>query len=755
MSFFLGRSDKETFTLEAKDLCTHAVCMGMTGSGKTGLGIGLLEEAALAGIPAIIIDPKGDLGNLCLAFPDLAPSDFEPWVNGAEAERKGLSKAAFASQTAEEWKNGLASWGEDKKRIQAYKDAVSRTIYTPANTSGVPLSILNSFSAPSDETLSDPSALRDRILSTTSSLLGLLGVDADPIKSKEHILISAIFENLWKNKQSLDLTSLIRHIQNPPFTQVGAFDLNTFYAAKERLNLAMALNNLLASTGFQAWMEGEPMDIERLLYTPDGKPRHSILYIAHLSDQERMFFVTLLLNEILSWMRKQPGTPSLSALLYMDEIFGFFPAVANPPSKLPMISLLKQARAFGLGIVLCTQNPIDLDYRGLGNCGTWFIGKLQTERDRLRIIDGLQAASNGNMDTSELNDLLSKCKKRHFLVQSIHKQEPILFETRWTLSYLAGPLTLPQIQQLTEKVTKIASKVLPKSTAKPLLPSGIQEYIIKNAPSDAILTAYVLGIAKLHFVDAANRCDLWVDKIIAAPLTENGKDVDWEKGSYLENMDNLTNTFPKDGSFKDVPPSLHNQETYNTFKKSLFQYLYQNATLDFFTINALKMTSKPNESQDEFLKRAESTLSDKAEEATQKLNSLYKGKIEALQTRIQRAQSKIAESQERASKRKIDAWISVGKTILAGLFSRKISKTDISNIGTTLKKVGNATDADVSEEGIKALINQISELENNQAIEAQKIREEFSMTNVHLEKTQERPKKSDLVVNEVGILWMP
>ncbi len=240
-------------------------------------------------------------------------------------------------------------------------------------------------------------------------------------------------------------------MQSPPFERVGVLDLESFYPAKDRQALAMTLNNLLASPGFAAWTEGEPLDVARLFHTAEGKPRLSILSIAHLDDRERMFFVTLLLGELVAWMRAQPGTQSLRALLYMDEVMGFLPPSAAPPSKAPMLTLLKQARAFGLGVVLATQNPVDLDYKALGNAGTWFLGRLQTERDQARVLDGLEgsdAARGGGFDRAEMGRLLAGLGKRVFLLHSVHEEKPILFGTRWALSYLRGPLTREEIARL-------------------------------------------------------------------------------------------------------------------------------------------------------------------------------------------------------------------------------------------------------------------------------------------------------------------
>jgi len=496
-TFFLGRvlaadgSPTEAPLLyDAKDLTTHGVCVGMTGSGKTGLCLALLEEAAIDGIPALAIDPKGDLGNLLLTFPALRPDDFAPWIDPAEAARAGQTPADYAQTTAERWKKGLADWGQAPARIQTLRDSADLAIYTPGSTAGRPLRLLRSFDAPPPALAADAEAVRERLHAAVSSLLALLGLDADPIQSRESILLQNIVAAAWNAGQNLDLAALIRAIQQPPFERVGVFDLEAFYPAKERMALAMSLNNLLASPSFGAWLEGEPLDIARLLYTPEGKPRLCVLSIAHLSDGERMFFVTLLLSELIAWMRAQPGTQSLRALLYMDEIFGYFPPTANPPSKAPMLTLLKQARAYGVGVVLATQNPVDLDYKGLANTGTWFLGRLQTERDKLRVLEGLEGASTATgktFDRGALERTLAGLGNRKFLMHNVHDDAPTLFESRWAMSYLRGPLTREQIRKLTQGSAPAASAPVPVAaaqpvaaapaapTARPTLPTGIEE----------------------------------------------------------------------------------------------------------------------------------------------------------------------------------------------------------------------------------------------------------------------------------------
>ena len=495
--FYLGREiDPDTGDMQddllydSRDLTTHAVCIGMTGSGKTGLCLTLLEEAALDGVPAIAIDPKGDVGNLMLTFPQLRPEHFAPWVDEGAARRKGLSIDEFAASTATDWREGLAKWNEDGERISRLREAADIRIYTPGSDAGRPLSILRSFAAPHESILRDATAMKEHVSAAVSGLLGLLGVDADPIQSREHILLSAIIDTAWRGGKSPDLAELIRGVQKPPFDKIGVFELESFMPAKERTALAMRINALLASPGFDSWVRGDPIDIQRLLFTPEGKARISIISIAHLNDAERMLVVTLIANELVAWMRRQSGTGSLRALFYMDEVFGYFPPVAAPPSKLPLLTLMKQARAFGVGVVLATQNPADLDYKGLSNAGTWMIGRLQTERDQQRVIDGLLATDAAmGMDKRTLESLMSSIGQRTFLMRNVHDDRPVVFRTRWVLSFLRGPMTLTEIRGLQAHREPDTVAVVEADTAsgtnavRPVVEAGVTEKFLLQQPS--------------------------------------------------------------------------------------------------------------------------------------------------------------------------------------------------------------------------------------------------------------------------------
>ncbi len=306
---------------DSRDLVTHAVCVGMTGSGKSGLCISLLEEATIDGIPSIVIDPKGDLSDLLLTFPDLRPEDFAPWVDPDEATRQGKSVDALAASQAQMWKDGLAASQEDGARIGRLKDAADFVIYTPGGTAGIPVSIASSFAPPDAGGDDGSEVVADQAAATASSLLSLLGIEGDPLQSPEHILLCAILTNAWQAGQSVELKQLVGLIQNPGITQIGVMDLESVFPQKDRSALAMKVNNLIASPKFANWLTGVPLDIGHLLHTAEGKPRVNVFSIAHLSDEERMFFVSLLLNQVVSWMRTQSGTSSLRDRVHGRDVW--------------------------------------------------------------------------------------------------------------------------------------------------------------------------------------------------------------------------------------------------------------------------------------------------------------------------------------------------------------------------------------------------------------------------------------------------
>ncbi|MDD4857508.1 MAG: DUF87 domain-containing protein, partial [Candidatus Krumholzibacteria bacterium] len=613
--FYLGREyDQEKKALkdalilyDSKDLVTHALCVGMTGSGKTGLCIALLEEALIDGIPAIVVDPKGDLCDLLLTFPRLAAEDFRPWINEEDARKKGLSPDQYAEQQAQFWKKGLADWGQDGSRIQRLRDAGDFAIYTPGSSAGIPVSIMKSFAAPGKAIVDDLDLLRERINTTATSLLNLLGIEADPIQSREHILLCTILDWVWRQGRDLDLAGFIQAIQTPPVSKVGVLEIESFFPEKERFTLAMKMNNLLAAPGFSAWLEGEPLDIDRMLHSSDGRPRISIFSIAHLNDAERMFFVSLLLTQLLGWMRTQPGTTSLRALFYMDEIFGYFPPVANPPAKEPLLTLLKQARAFGLGVVLATQNPVDLDYKGLSNAGTWFIGRLQTERDKERVLDGLEGAASGaggRFDRQKMGQIIAGLGQRVFLMNDVHEDEPVVFQTRWAMSYLSGPLTRDQIRQLADRSTSSAGasarpsepaaqepSIKAKSAetrgqSRPLLPPGIPQAFapVRTAQPEGASLYYepaLVGIGKVYYADAKARVDVQRDVSVLADFAAGSFLTNWDGAQQLAVRENEMEASPKgDASFGALPRDASVAGNYAACSREFKDWLYVSQKLE-------------------------------------------------------------------------------------------------------------------------------------------------------------------------------
>ena len=571
--FYLGRpmegavSLAEPLLYASTDLTTHAMVVGMTGSGKTGLAVALLEEAAIDGVPAIVIDPKGDLANLLLTFPELQPADFEPWVDPDEAARKGKSVPDHAAATAKAWSEGLASWDQDGARIARFRDAVDIAVYTPGSSAGLPLALLRSFAVPAG---ADAETLRERVATSVSSLLALVGIDADPMQSREHVLLSRILGDAWAAGRDLDLAALIPAIQKPTFDRIGVLDLESFYSARERFGLAMALNALLASPSAAAWSEGEPLDIGRLLHTAAGKPRISVLSIAHLSDAERMFFVSNVLSEMVAWMRRQSGTSSLRAVLFMDEIAGYFPPTANPPSKPPMLTLLKQARAFGVGVVLATQNPVDLDYKGLSNCGTWFVGRLQTERDKARLLDGLEGVGAKRAD---IDKMLTSLGSRVFLLHDVHRDAPVRFQSRWCLSYLRGPLSREQLQRLQAgRARPVAAPAVVVAAGRPMPPVGVEEVFVGTGNTRV---ARVYASAKVHYVDAKLGVDVWEKVAVVAPVEDA---VDWDAAVPADVL-----VSGGDGEFGELPPGVSGKAALAEWKKGAAAWIYARRTLELLS----------------------------------------------------------------------------------------------------------------------------------------------------------------------------
>lgn len=784
---------------DSKDLVTHAVCVGMTGSGKTGLCLALLEEAAIDGVPAIMIDPKGDLANLLLTFPQLRGEDFLPWINEEDAAKKGLSPQDYANKQAETWVKGMADWGQTPDRIKALRDKVELAIYTPGSNAGISLSILKSFAAPDRATLDDGELLRERINTTVTGLLGLLGIEADPIQSREHILISNILDRAWRNGQDLDLAALIGLIQTPPLQKIGVLDLDAFYPAKDRFALVMALNNLLASPGFNAWLEGEPLDVGRLLYSPSGKPKMSVVSIAHLSDPERMFFVSLLLNQTLGWMRQQSGTTSLRAILYMDEIFGYFPPTANPPSKQPLLTLLKQARTFGLGVVLATQNPVDLDYKGLSNTGTWFIGRLQTDRDKQRVLDGLEGAgvSGSGFDRSKMEQILAGLGNRVFLMNNTHEDAPVVLQTRWVMSYLRGPLTRNQIKALMDPI-KAAAPIAPAATSatpiapavptsavapsaaqtppaptssapsapsgqRPALPAEVQQFFIPvRGHGDTVLYRPVIfGAAKINFTDTKTKIDVMQDATFATDITDNAIPVNWEGAKALDVPASDLERNPIDGAqFADLPPAANKVKSYTTWQKDFVTWLYGTQQIDLFLSPSTKLVSNPGEEERDFRIRLSQSTREKRDDMVEQLRQKYAPKVAALQDRIRKAQETVAREKAQADQQKMQTAISIGATLLGALGGRKINSSG--NIGKATTAVRGASraakegqDVGRAEDNVEVLQQRLKDLNAEIEEQTQELMSAVDPQTEVFETVTIKPKKTNIAVQLCTLVWAP
>jgi len=764
--FYLGRpydpagnaTSSSPLLYDSKDLTTHGLIVGMTGSGKTGLAIVLLEEAALDGIPSIVIDPKGDMANLALRFPDLCPEDFLPWIEPREALSRGVTHEDLARETARKWEEGIGEWGQSKDRLEALVAAGAVDVYTPGSASGRPIAALLRLGAPPASLLRDEDALRERIVNAVSGLLGLVGIEADPVTSREHVLLATLLDRAWRGGDDASLESLLKAIQSPPFQKLGALALESFYPEKDRFALAARLNSLLASPAFAAWREGEPLDVQRLLYGSDGRPRTAILSIAHLGDEARMFFVTLLLNEVIGWMRAQEGTGSLRAILYMDEIFGFFPPVKAPPSKAPMLALLKQARAFGLGVVLATQNPVDLDYKGLANIGTWFLGRLQTERDRERLMEGLASAS-GGFDRKKTEEILSSLGQRVFLMQNVHEDGPVVFQTRWALSYLRGPLTLEQLKNLgggssPEPAAPPEARREPTPAIggeRPSVPSSVAECFLGS--EGAVYRPALLATASVHYVAAPQDVDHWEKTTWLVPLEGPEGEPDWGKGSEAASP---VASEPDPGvGFAELPPAAARPKSYAVWEKSLKEHLYRERRLLLFESKSLRMTSRPGESEADFRARLSHRLREKRDEEREALGKRFAPELARVAEAIRRGEARVERESTQFQGRTLDTAVDFGLTLAGALFGRKLgSVTNVKRATQTARSASRASRerGDVARAQAE-LAEQKEKLARLEAELAEKTAALAAAPEVELQTLSLPPRKSDIRIERLALAW--
>jgi len=813
-SFYLGAKydinakalGTEPVNYDARDLTTHAVCVGMTGSGKTGLCIGVLEEAALDRVPAIIIDPKGDMTNLLLQFDELRPEDFKNWINPDDAGRKGITVDEYTNATAEKWKKGLASWGQGPNRIKDLKESVDYTIYTPGSDSGIPINIMGSFASPGIDFDSDAELLRERIQGTVAALLGMINSKADPARSREGILLCNLFEHHWRKNEDLDLAGIIKGVQSPPMKQLGVFDVDTFYPPKDRFDLAMDFNSLMASPQFQYWLQGDDLDIEQIYFTKNGKPRHCIFYIAHLTDSERMFFVTLLLNSLITWMRRQSGTTSLRSLLYFDEIFGYFPPTAEPPSKKPLLTILKQARAYGVGAVLVTQNPVDIDYKGLSNAGTWFIGKLQTERDKMRVLDGLEGAiaEAGNTSESDFSKLISSLGSRVFLMHNVHDAQPVVFHTRWAMSYLRGPMTRPQVKELMaskknikqkeEKIieeapidpsdskdvnaTPIANIPEPvKSALKvgipPSLDASIRQryFAVWKSESEAkqelfterklaiVYEPMILNTGRVRFYDSKRDIDEVQNFAYLSEAADDFGRVDWDNVQKIADWDVALHNepdFPQgfEVKYSPIPDSIDNAKEIKKMEKEFSNWLYETKRFANLEHEKFKLYQEETESNVAFKARVQQHARELRDEELDELQDKYEPKFEKITDKIRAEERDLDEAQAEVTDRKRAEWINVAETVFS-VFSRRRTKS-LNSVNTKRRMRRKANEkVEESREDLTELHHDYSELKEELDFKLDDIREKWNKAAEGIETREIRPRRTDVMIDGVYLVWHP
>jgi len=764
--FYLGKDiDKDTLEatealtlLKNKNFTTHATIIGMTGSGKTGLGVGIIEEAAIDNIPSLIIDPKGDMGNLCLTDSTFSASAFEPWV-ADEARAKEKDVASYASKIASMWKNGIESHHQDSARVEKFSN-IKKTIYTPGSSAGVSINVLSSLEAPPRQILEDSDSFAAYTKTTVSSLLSLIGVEANPVESKEYILLAQLISHSWMEGDDLSLEDLIGRIISPPFKKIGVLPLDAFYSQADRFKFATKFNAIIASPTFKTWLEGESIDIQKMLYDESGKAKVAIFSISHLNDDERMFFVTLLLNKLIAWMRRQSGTSALKALLYMDEIFGFFPPVKNPPSKEPMMLLLKQARAYGVGVVLSTQNPVDIDYKGLSNMGTWLIGRLQTSQDIARVIDGLGGKVGASFDKKEISTLLANLKKRTFFLKSAHLDDIRLFGTRWVMSYLKGPLKYDEISALMADQKSLISRNDDKNpkTKKvkvdgfdnySTLDSSIQQYFEISLNESNQFTPSIMASCTLNFFNQTRGIDEKEEFCLSLALENDDRSLDWDDSETLEETQNCFDRLPTKASvnaqFAEVPDVISSDKKLQKSTSSLKDWLYHKHKLELYRCKDPKMESNPYESLSDFKVRLSDVLNEEKEEAIEVLQERYAKKEKVLTDRLDRAMQKLEKEESDTT----SSFLNVGITVLGALFGK--SRASIGRAGSrVLKERGDVSRA---EERVEKAKDDIEELEEELEDKIDDLAEEFELDNIDIEEFSIKLRKTDIQINDIAVVW--
>ena len=785
----IGADASGNVAVPTDSLTTHGVIVGMTGSGKTGLGVILIEEALRAGLPVLAIDPKGDLTNLCLTFPDLAPSDFRPWIDEAQAQNAGETPDAFAASQAALWTKGLAGWGLAGTDIGALRAKTDFTIYTPGSQAGVPLDIVGSLQVPAD--MSDAEVVADEIDGYVTGLLGLVGIAADPLASREHILLSNLVQHSWSEGHPLDLMTLVGMVPSPPIRKLGVFDVDQFFPADDRMALAMKLNGLLASPSFASWAMGSPLDIQSMLFTPDGRGRCAIVTTAHLSDEERQFVTSLLLAKLVTWMRRQSGTTDLRAMLYMDEVAGYLPPTEKPPTKKPIMTLMKQARAFGVGVVLSTQNPVDLDYKAMSNAGTWMIGRLQTDRDKARLLEGMASAA-GSVDVSAVDATISGLGKREFMLRRAGKDQPEIFTTRWAMSYLRGPMTRDQIAMLTPDVATPATPAAitaptetAQVTAAPTTPASDEStvmpgvaagtpvrYVDVAAPwlgdvggdsRGTVLDAAVVARVAVRYDET--KADLVHDEEYEAVLFPLGETIDMGRLVQVDYDDRDLRVDAPDGAvYRLTSAKISTKTFFSDVERSLKDHLARVLELEIPMNADLALYGRPGETADEFASRCHRTAGERADEETAKLRDKYETKATSLRNQIETAEDRADVLEEEAKGKRNSELLSTAGSFLGGLLGGKKSASKmiggvLGDAGTAARRRGSTSASDrrvdAAENKIARLSDQLADLEAEAEADVTEIAARWNAAAAAITPMTVGVERTDIKVIQLSLAWVP
>lgn len=807
-----GRADY--MLLDSRDLVTHAMIVGMTGSGKTGLGIGMIEEAAMDGIPTIVVDPKGDMGNLLLTFPDLKPGDFEPWIHPQEAEKEGVTLGELAAKKAEIWRRGLADSMQDGERIRVLRQNAEFALYTPGGQFGRPLSLEGMFRKPAPAAMADAELFSEIVSTTATGLLHLVGITgADPVSSREHVFLSTLIQKTWQDGYDLAIPSLIHWISKPPVKTIGVMDVDTYLPEKDRFALALRFNNLIASPAFAAFMDGEPFDIQSLLYTDQGKPKVSILSIAHLADAERMFFVTLLLNRMIAWMRTEQGTSSLRALFYMDEVYGYFPPIENPPAKKPLLTLLKTARAYGLGIVLATQNPGDIDYKGLSNVGTWFVGRLTTERDRMRLLEGMADESVGGISRADLGRMIAGLQPRQFIMRSVQGGEPKLFQTRFAMSYLAGPLTRDQIKSLAAGSGGVPRAAAPAPAEVPAPSSSRQDFFVpspmpepfvadtapaatepvpvttpsspglEGPPIEAVTLApqaapgipvsflpgvpgqtyrpALAGFLTVYIKDDKRNIQYTETVSRLTPLGGGVIPVEWDHRLDFDlTLDDLDKEPPAGARFTELPPEAKLKTSFTAWQRALVDAVWRESAIDLFEHKKLGLVSELDESERDFISRVKMAAREQRDLERDEIEAKYEKKRLAVEERIAKAEERVDRAKDQSKDAKLQSAISFGAAALGAVLGKSlVTQANVYKSATAAKSLSRATKSSSNvgraKESMERVEQQLKLLEEDMEKDIKALSERYDRAGDDITTVTVKPLKSNVVVNALVLVWMP